>query len=76
MNVTKDLLKSEMVAVKNCILQSTDKQNITFNGMKKILSKNVFPNLYKLFQVTLTMPVSSCTRERSFSVMRRIKTLL
>lgn len=35
---------------------------------------NVYPNVYKLLQVALTLPISSATYKRSFSAMRRIKT--
>lgn len=76
MCVSKDVLKSEMTVAKNCILQSTDEEYITLNDVKKILTKKVFPNLYKLFQVAITIPISSSTCERSFSAMRRIKTWL
>lgn len=76
MNVSKEVLQSEIEVAKNCILQSTDKENITLNDVKKVLTKQTFPNLYKLFQVALTIPISSSTCERSFSAMRRIKTWL
>ncbi|XP_060871859.1 uncharacterized protein LOC132946055 [Metopolophium dirhodum] len=76
MCVSKDLLKSEMAVAKNCILQSTDEEYISLNDVKKVLTKSVFPNLYKLFQVAITIPISSSTCERSFSAMRRIKTWL
>jgi len=36
----------------------------------------VFPNLYKLLQVAITIPISSATCERSFSAMRKVKTWL
>jgi len=35
---------------------------------------NVYPNVYKLLQVALTLPISSATYKRYFSAMRRIKT--
>ncbi|KAL4085266.1 hypothetical protein QTP88_027153 [Uroleucon formosanum] len=61
MNVSKEVLQSEIEVAKNCILQSTDKKNITLNHVKKVLTKQTFPNLYKLFQVALTIPISSST---------------
>jgi len=73
MCVSKDVLKSEMAVVKNCIMQFTEKNCITLNYIKKVLTKNVFPNFYKLFQVAMTIPISSSFCERSFSAMRRIK---
>lgn len=35
-----------------------------------------FPTVKKVFQAALTIPVTSCTCERSFSCMRRVKTWL
>jgi hypothetical protein len=75
-NVSKDILQSEIEVAKNCILQSTDENYITSNDAKKFLTKQTLPNLYKLFQVALTISISSSTYERNFSTMRRIKTWL
>jgi len=52
-----------MLIMKNCI----DKDD--FDIVSEI-NKIVFPNLYKLLQVSLTIPVSSASCERSFSVKR------
>ncbi len=38
--------------------------------------KAAFPNLFSLFQIILTMAVTSASCERSFSSMKRIKTWL
>lgn len=38
--------------------------------------KNLFPNIAKLFQIYLTIPISSATPERTFSCLKRIKTWL
>jgi hypothetical protein len=76
MNVSKHVLQSEIEVANNCILQSTDENDITLNYVKKVLTKQTFPNLYKLFQVALTIPISSSSCERSFSAMHRIKTWL
>ncbi|KAF0726097.1 zinc finger MYM-type protein 1-like, partial [Aphis craccivora] len=43
---------------------------------KNICKKATFPNVFKLLQVALTIPVSSATCERSFSSMRRLKNWL
>jgi hypothetical protein len=61
-----------MLIMKNCI----DKDNFDIDSIVSEINKIVFPNLYKLLQVALTIPVSSASFERSFSVMRRIKTWL
>uniref|UniRef100_A0A8D0AYQ8 Zinc finger MYM-type protein 1 n=1 Tax=Sander lucioperca TaxID=283035 RepID=A0A8D0AYQ8_SANLU len=41
-----------------------------------LVAKNMFPSLKALFQVALTIPVSSCSCERSFSALRRLHTWL
>jgi hypothetical protein len=76
MNVSKDVLESEIKVAKNCILQSTDENYITLNYVINVLTKKTFLNLYKLFQVALTIFISFSTYERSFSAMRKIKTWL
>jgi len=58
--------------MKNCI----NKDDFDIGALVSEINKKIFPNLYKLLQVALTIPVSSASCERSFSVMRRIKTWL
>lgn len=36
----------------------------------------IFPNVYKLIKILVTLPVTTCTAERSFSTLRRLKTYL
>src|SRR6218665_4144329 len=51
-------------------------------GLHKTLSSalslakvgNMFPNITTIFELLLTLPVVSCSCERSFSAMRRLKT--
>lgn len=50
--------------------------NTEYEYFKEHLTQQVFPNLFKLVQVAITLPVSSSTCERSFSAMRRINTYL
>ena len=42
----------------------------------KLLDSEMFPSLKAVMQVALTIPVSSCTCERSFSALRRLHTWL
>lgn len=42
----------------------------------KLLNADMFPTLKAVFQVALTIPVSSCSCERSFSALRRLHTWL
>ena len=39
-------------------------------------NKNLYPNVYKLLTILLTLPVTSCEVERLFSTLKRIKTYL
>lgn len=49
--------------------------NFTLEDMKEKIKKKFFPNLYKLMQIAITIPVSSIC-ERSFSTMQRINNWL
>lgn len=42
----------------------------------KLLDSMMFPSLKAILQVALTIPVSSCSCERSFSALRRLHTWL
>ena len=42
----------------------------------QLLEEDAFPSLKKVFQIALTVPVTSCTCERCFSCLRRVKTWL
>ncbi|KAE9521548.1 hypothetical protein AGLY_018048 [Aphis glycines] len=43
------------------------------NDIIPVVDNNIFPKFYKLLQTALTIPISTASCERSFSVMRRIK---
>jgi hypothetical protein len=40
-----------------------------------VTNQDLYPNIYAIFTVLITMPVSSASSERSFSAMRRVKKL-
>lgn len=61
-----------MLIMKNCI----DVDDFDIDAVVSEINNKIFPNLYKLLQVALTIPITSASCERSFSVMRRIKTWL
>jgi len=66
-----------MLVAKNCIIRLNKQEYVVLEDLKKLLlDKYVYPNLYSLLQVALSIPVSSATSERSLSVMRIIKTWL
>ena len=41
-----------------------------------VRNQDLYPNIYAIFTVLITMPVSSASSERSFSAMRRVKNYL
>lgn len=50
------------------------KHETTFTDVLNNTSKAFFPNIHRIFSLLLTLPVGSCTCERSFSALRRLKT--
>lgn len=51
-------------------------KNIPINEEIDFCNANYFPNIHKLIRHLATLPVTSCTAERSLSTMRRMKTIL
>jgi hypothetical protein len=41
-----------------------------------VTNQDLYPNIFAIFTVLITMPVSSASSERSFSAMRRVKNCL
>lgn len=39
-------------------------------------NSNLFPNVYRLLKILATIPVTTCSAERSFSTMKRVKNYL
>lgn len=50
-----------------------NKDDFDIDALVSKINKTFFPNLYKLLQVALTIPVNSASCERSFPRMWRIK---
>lgn len=48
----------------------------TLTGTLDNTVQQLYPNIYRILSILLTMPVSTATAERSFSAMRRIKNYL
>lgn len=53
-------------------------ENLPGNALEAlaVCSPTLQPNVRKLLQILATLPVSTCTSERSFSTLRRLKTYL
>ncbi|KAL4119312.1 hypothetical protein QTP88_012137 [Uroleucon formosanum] len=62
---------AEMTVARNCAIQLSNKFGL--KELKQVINKIVYPNLFKLLQVALVLPILSASCERSFSAMRRIK---
>ena len=64
--------------------QSEGLRMLTITNMKSIadilnkvpLAKDIYSEIDKLLRLYLTVPVTTCTAERSFSALRRVKTYL
>jgi hypothetical protein len=70
LHISKSSLKAEIRVA--FILLIVKKKDFNINDVKEV-EKQIFPYFSKLLQVTLSIPISSATCERSFSPMRRIK---
>lgn len=60
-------------------IHSQKKSVHSFNGLLEVMDncdKNIFPSIYKMLQILITLPQTSCTVERMFSTVKRVKTRL
>lgn len=74
-NVDTILLETECLLAKKTF--STQNMESIIDVYRKILPlKEAFPTLQKIFQIGLTLAVSTAQCERSFSALKRIKTYL
>ena len=70
-------LVPEEVLVAKSFLSREDQDSIPdILSVFKLLDSMMFPSLRAILQVALTIPVSSCSCERSFSALRRLHTWL
>ncbi|XP_062576880.1 52 kDa repressor of the inhibitor of the protein kinase-like [Saccostrea cucullata] len=53
-----------------------DKPATLADSLRAIRTPELYPNVYHILEILLSMPVSSASAERSFSIMRRLKTYL
>ncbi|KAJ4935952.1 hypothetical protein JOQ06_017477 [Pogonophryne albipinna] len=70
----KDVSKRELVAV--CI-RYMHKAGITFPSLVEVLDScptDIFPQMNRLLRALVTLPITSCTLERVFSTVSRVKT--
>lgn len=71
------LKPEELFVAKNFIMRRMEKEEVPDTAtVFKLLDGDMFPSLKAVLQVALTIPVSSCSCERSFSALRRLHTWL
>lgn len=70
-NMMLDICKS-----KNFIIDSVEDLVKFFSTNENKHVGEMIPEVVKLIKIALTIPVSTCTAERSFSALRRLKTYL
>ncbi|KAF0706609.1 zinc finger MYM-type protein 1-like, partial [Aphis craccivora] len=77
LEIEEDDFKCELrVAKKVYENQKVDNSKTLNEQLKAVIEYDTYPNIYKLMNVALAMPISSATCERSFSTMRRINNYL
>lgn len=74
LEIETSALNAEAMIMRNML--ESQNEEIHAENLMKHLRKEFCPNLFKLLQTALVLPVSSVSCERSFSAMRRIKTWL
>jgi len=69
------IIEAEYKLWQRKLMQTTEKPNNAVEAMATC-SQIIYPNIFKLLQILVTLPVSSATNERTFSNLKRIKTYL
>ena len=69
-------LQTEEVVVARQYLARIEKDMPSIQSVFCLLDEDMFPSLKAIFQAALTIPVTSCSCERSFSALRRLHTWL
>lgn len=72
-----DLKSEEVLVAKNYLAHKNETLLIKdTQSLYNLLDKVMFPTLTQVIQISLTIPVNSCSCERSFSALRRLHTWL
>lgn len=69
-------LKAENIVLKNMFKKEVKEKSVSIESLREKIDKCIYPNMFKLLKVAISLPISSAGCERSFSAMRRIKTWL
>ena len=65
-----------MKVFRSFIARQDESQLETLIDVLDIIDKDIFPDVYNLYQILVTIPQTSCKVERMFSSVKRIKTRL
>lgn len=72
-----DWKPEELLVARSFLKKRMEKERVPdANTVFQMLDGDMFPTLKAVFQAALTIPVSSCSCERSFSALRRLHTWL
>ena len=69
-------INPHLVGAETDLVKASTVGSVSREHLQKTVTRAVYPNLYILLQLALTLPVGSATSERSFSAMRRIRNWL
>lgn len=67
------------IKVAKAYLSHTEHGDMTKKNMINLLSiipKEMFPSLFKILQIAVTIPIGTASNERAFSVLKRMKSYL
>ncbi|XP_044572317.1 uncharacterized protein LOC123257415 [Drosophila ananassae] len=79
-----DFDKDRLLSDRNMFLQLVKRQNEHTNNLREVVDflkkyewmRGLVPEFVRFVRLLITIPGSSCSNERSFSVLRRVKTYL
>lgn len=58
------------------LITLTQQNNLTAIEALQECNEDIFPNIFKLLKILVTLPVTTCTAERSFSTLKYLKNYL
>ncbi|MGH0157355.1 UNVERIFIED_CONTAM: hypothetical protein FKN15_033299 [Acipenser sinensis] len=68
-----EIKQEEILVAKNYLAHKQENgENLDMKSVHQLLDPLMFPTVIKMVQVALTIPVSICSCERSFSALRRL----
>ena len=75
-NLNSEELMIEIPLVKRVLSKESDLQDLSDVLLELVPLRSAFPNVVKLFQIGMTISVSTAKCERTFSTLKRIKSFL